>query len=301
MSKYIYTKNSSLERPKNVSKQQYISASYGDIFEYEPIDNPVKIYHFSGSSMDHEDHNVIRSLKNIINSNNAKDSLYDYNIIYDNPVNILAFNSLHLGSGLKKGSININIYLLGSIIDSASDFRENGILYNKNDEKIGVILYNEGFIILTNTSSLSEDEFYFSSSYQEFYDSPRWIHSFLNSNESLYYDMSYSTKNEVPSNTYFVFADKNNLNHSNNTTYIESGSYWSIYNNNFFVENDKIKIKNTIQSPFVNGNANFEKQTFITRIGLHDSDKNIIGIASLSNPIKKLENREFLFKLKIDF
>ena len=44
---------------------------------------------------------------------------------------------------------------------------------------------------------------------------------------------------------------------------------------------------------------NFEKQTFITRIGLYDKDKKLIAVGSLANPVRKTENREFTIKLKI--
>mgnify|MGYP003338390764 CR=1 FL=1 len=50
----------------------------------------------------------------------------------------------------------------------------------------------------------------------------------------------------------------------------------------------------------MSGSAPFEKETYISRIGLYDKDRKIIGYATLANPVKKTENREFIFKLKID-
>ena len=78
-------------------------------------------------------------------------------------------------------------------------------------------------------------------------------------------------------------------------------NYFVTITSGSFVENDKIAIKSTVESPFVSGSANFEKETYITRIGLYDKEKNLIGIASLANPVRKTENREYTFKLKIDF
>jgi len=78
-------------------------------------------------------------------------------------------------------------------------------------------------------------------------------------------------------------------------------NYYAIVTSGSFIENDKIEIKNTVQSPFTSGSANFEKETYITKIGLYDKENNLIGIASLANPVRKTENREYTFKLKIDF
>jgi hypothetical protein len=80
-----------------------------------------------------------------------------------------------------------------------------------------------------------------------------------------------------------------------------NGNYYAIITEKTFIENDKIIIKNIVKSPFVDGSANFEKETYITKIGLYDKDKNLIGIVSLANPVRKTENREFTFKIKIDY
>jgi hypothetical protein len=36
-------------------------------------------------------------------------------------------------------------------------------------------------------------------------------------------------------------------------------------------------------------------------VGIYDKDKNLIAIASLANPVKKTEKRDFMFKLRLDF
>ena len=62
-----------------------------------------------------------------------------------------------------------------------------------------------------------------------------------------------------------------------------------------------MQIKNTISSSFCGHSASFEKQTFISKIGLYDSNKNLIGITYMARPVRKRENDEFTFKLKLDF
>lgn len=301
MSTYKFTKDSSLQRPKNISKDNFISASYGDEFYYSPQDIPLKIYHFSGSITGSSEYRLIHSLKNTINYYSANDDMFAYDNFVDMPCLLLAFNSLHLGSGIEKGSINLKTYLSGNIISEISDFREDGVLYSAEDEKVGIALYNEGFILINNTSSLAADICSFTSSTDTFVDNPRWIHAFIKSDKSLYYDIEYNTKNSTPVSTYFINVNKNDLNHSNNFSYIESGSYYEATGSYFFKENEETKIKNTVKSPFVSGSTNFEKQTFITKIGLYDDNKKLIGIASLANPVRKNDNREYTFKVKIDW
>ena len=36
-------------------------------------------------------------------------------------------------------------------------------------------------------------------------------------------------------------------------------------------------------------------------VQIYDNDKNLIGIAKLATPVKKTEDRDFTFKLKLDF
>ncbi len=301
MSKYIFTKDSKFERPRGVSEDTFISASYGESFIYEPIDVPLRIYHFSGSPVPQQNYKLIHSLKNTINYYSANDDLFNYDSIIQNPFTLYTFSSNHLGSGFERGSVKLTIYYSGSILSTVSDFREDGVLYTENDEKAGLILYNEGFLIINHTSSLNSDSLVFNANETSFEDNPRWIHAFLDSEKPLYYDIEYNVKNSTPVSTFFIHLNKNEFNHSNNSTYIESGSYFANSGSYFFKENEEISIKNTIKSPFVSGSSNFEKQTFISKIGLYDKDKKLIGVASLANPVRKTENREFTFKIKVDW
>lgn len=301
MKKYRFIKNSNLDRPKNINKETYISASYGEIFEYSPRDNPLTLYAFNNSITGSTEYKILRSLKNTINYYSAIDDLYHFENFYNNPISLLCFNSLHLGAGISKGSVKLNIYVTGSLLASCSDLKENGILYDDNKSKIGIVLYNEGFILINNTSSITEQQYTFSNDFGTIEDNLKWSYFCNKTEDSILYDLEYLTRNEVVTNTYFVVAGKNELNHSNNFTYIESGSYHATHNEAHFIEDENIKIKKTNKSPFISGSANFEKQTFITNVCLYDKDKNLIAVGSLANPVKKTENREFLFKIRVDF
>ena len=47
-------------------------------------------------------------------------------------------------------------------------------------------------------------------------------------------------------------------------------------------------------------NEKFRRQVYISKIGVYDEQKNLIGIATLANPVLKDENEDFVFKLKMD-
>ena len=59
-------------------------------------------------------------------------------------------------------------------------------------------------------------------------------------------------------------------------------------------------IKNSVSSSYNDPTGSFEKVTYISKIGIYDKDKNLIAIATPSTPIKKTQNRNLTFKLKLD-
>jgi hypothetical protein len=308
MANYIFTKNGSLEWARgSFSKSDFISASYGTTYTASLADTALNLYHFSSSNnFSSTDYKKIKSLKNIINFYKGQESFISYDNVFNKPISVLAFNSIHLGNGIDKDSIYLGIYYTGSLLDYATDKRLDGVLYNKDDEKVGMVLYKEGFIILSHTGTITTEVItnFTGTHYSVANEYPRWIYFGCNDDnqEKFAFLPQYSVTDAVPTNTIFINADKYKLNHSNNLTYIESGSY--SYNlstgNNYFSENNVMEIKNTVKSPFTSGSANFQKETYISKIGLYDKDKNLIGYATLATPVRKTENREFLFKLKID-
>jgi len=61
-----------------------------------------------------------------------------------------------------------------------------------------------------------------------------------------------------------------------------------------------LQIKNIVSSSYTDPTGSFEKITYISQVGIYDEDKNLIGIATVANPVKKTQSREFTFKLKLD-
>jgi hypothetical protein len=59
--------------------------------------------------------------------------------------------------------------------------------------------------------------------------------------------------------------------------------------------------KNIKKSNFEGHIEDYEKITYITKVGIYDEYKNLIAIATLANPVKKTENLDYTIKLKMDF
>ena len=108
--------------------------------------------------------------------------------------------------------------------------------------------------------------------------------------------------NYIPVLTMLAHAPKGDLNHSNNPTYIKYGEVEdaTVDNTKYIEKNDK-KIANIVKSVHTNYNESFEKTTYISKIGIYDEDKNLIAIAKVATPVKKTEDREYTFKIKMDF
>ena len=97
-------------------------------------------------------------------------------------------------------------------------------------------------------------------------------------------------------------APKGDLNHSNNPTYIKHGEAESpVVDNTKYIEKSDKEIKNIVKSVHSNYSESFEKTTYISKVGIYDEDKNLIAIAKVATPVKKTEDREYTFKIKMDF
>ena len=103
---------------------------------------------------------------------------------------------------------------------------------------------------------------------------------------------------------------KNELNWSNNPSYISSSNRvtdsWSktitkhtgAYG---YKENEELEIRNTVSSSHHDHSASvFKPQTFISKIGIYNEDKELIAVAKFANPVRKTSEQDYTFKLKLD-
>jgi len=226
---------------------------------------------------------------------------------------LISVPSIFYGSSIEKGSIDLKFYVSGTLIGHLQDENKNGNLVqvgppgsNGSGSTAGVVLYNEGFLFLTGSWDLSDGL------HTENYDglkSPSWIYYAVGANDgtpagtvlSSSYTMEMNGTNYVPTYTMFAHADIGEFNHSNNPTYIEYGQNKQTLSGAYIYEEPSdLLIKNTVSSSYNDPTGSFEKTTYISKIGIYDKDKNLIAIATPSTPIKKTQNRNLTFKLKLD-
>ena len=241
-------------------------------------------------------------------------------------VNLLSVPSIFYGSAIRKGSVELNYYVTGTLVAQAKDKNKNGDIIQVgppgsrgSGSTIGVALYNEGFMLLTASYNLHGQ-------YLDFFESgvaekPKWVNfgSRGFSNNRLFsssFELKLEGTQYISTVTMLAHAPKNDLEYSNNPTYRKQGqaktlspsgsipklgsSYPKAYGTTMYVENNEQVAKNIVSSSFIDSTGSYEKQTYISKVGIFDKHKNLIAIAKLATPIKKTINRDLTFKLKLD-
>jgi len=154
-------------------------------------------------------------------------------------------------------------------------------------------------------------------------DRPRWSHfgayqSFITSSHSAIstsfapssssYALEFQGTTATPTITMMAHAEKNDLNWSNNPTFLDRDNLATTYISSFvastgskiYKEKELIEIKNTVSSSYCGFTASYKSQTFISKIGIYDENKELIAVAKLATPVKKTNEQDYTFKLKLD-
>ncbi len=314
------TKNGSLVSLKTVDSSNFNSNfNYGDIITGSyPLSASISIDRFVFGAT----RNEIYSLKNTLNRNVILSKHFSFNSSLGDKssqeLKLISIPSIFYGSSIDKGSVSCKFYVTGNLAAELVDEKHNGELRQKLPQDshsgtvAGVVLYNEGFILLTGSWSIHQ-------TLQEHYDiyapstnfSPRWLDFGTTGSTtpldgtnvpSSSFELNFNGNNYIPVITMFAHAKKGELNFSNNPTFIKYGqtSITAITNSFSYKEKDDIEIKNIVKSPFIEPTASFSKITYFSKIGIYDKDKNLIGIAHLSSPIRKKESDEYSIKMKLD-
>ena len=99
----------------------------------------------------------------------------------------------------------------------------------------------------------------------------------------------------------FAHARKGEVNYSNNPTFLQHGQT-QIQNTSsvIYEENDSRLIYNSVSSSYTGYDADFKRQVYVSRVAIYDENKNLLGIATLSNPVLKKEDEDLSFKIKLD-
>jgi hypothetical protein len=320
---FIYpyvVKDGTLSSFRTTSTSEFDSEfDYGDIITGSyPISSSLYREYFQvGQARPH-----ISALQNTLNYYSHISKHYEYSSSYGNKSNqqicLISIPSIFYSSQIKKKSIKLDFYVTGTLIGTLEDKNANGELIqtapygsNGSGSVAGIVLYKEGFICLTGSWGLESGvaRNYLNDSINLVTSS--WVHfgNGLNGNvitdagqlSDVSYQIYFEGVNTIPVLTLFSHAPRAELNHSNNPTYIKyntSSSYST--SSNSYIENNLLEVKNTVLSSYPDPTGSFQKQTFISKVGIYDENKNLIGIAKLAKPVKKTEERDLTFKLKID-
>ena len=95
------------------------------------------------------------------------------------------------------------------------------------------------------------------------------------------------------------------LNYSNNPTSYSSsvGNKQSIVSamsgTHQYVEKP-IEIRNVVSASYTDQAAPYEKTTYISKVAVYDKNKNLIGVAKLATPVRKTDDIDYTFKIKLD-
>lgn len=275
------------------------------------------------------------SLKNLLNHYGTLSPHYKVSSSYGNKdsqkLNIIHIPSIFYGKRIKPGTISLRWYLTGTLIAEVTDAKQNGELIQSSQgvhsaggggvgSVQGVVLYNEGFLLLTGSVPLSEASenacnLHSGSSIRVY---PRWIYwgagardgvtdtSFDGAStaytfRSASFGLSFEGETTTETMTLYARAPRAQVNYSNNPTFIKHNQRQLEFTSSHIYEENKNRLlKNIVTSSFAGHEANFRRQVYISKIGVYDEQKNLIGIATLADPVLKDENEDYVFKLKID-
>ena len=297
------TKNGTLTSFKTITTGDFDNSAkfgYGDSMtgSYPLSASVTKEYYVADS-----DRVRITALKNTLNYYTPSSRHYNYTSSFGDKstqaLGLISIPSIFYGSSVKKGSVNLKYYVTGTL---AGELKDSGSI-------AGVVLYNEGFVVLTGSWDVSPHKQKHDGTNL---DQSKWIYFGQTisgsvsgpgtSDHSSSYSMDFKGTNYVPVLTMLAHAPAAELNYSANPTYIEHGQTITPQTGTaHYIENRDLNIKNTVSSSYPDPTGSFVKQTFISKIGLFDEKKNLIGFAKLAKPIKKTQERDFTFKLKLDF
>ncbi len=253
-------------------------------------------------------------------------------------LNLISVPEIAFGSKIKPGTVSLKWYYTGTLIGELKDSKENGELIETigdySGTVAGVCLYEEGFMVLTGSWPIpGGDLMYVGPSGSSFYpgggasgapvekrDYPKWIYfgagaydgicstnGYENSSDfvNASFNMSFKGQTDIQVYTLFANAKRGEVNYSNNSTWMkyQSASIETKIertSSTIYEETSTRQIKNTVSSSYLGYDAPFKRQVFISKVGIYDDNKNLIGIATLANPVLKEEGEDYTFKIKLD-
>jgi len=263
------------------------------------------------------------SMRNRLNYYGVMSEHYKVSSSYGNKnvqtLNLISIPSIFFGSKIKPGTVSLQWYFTGSLCAELKDSQQNGELIQTSPSHrgfgsgsvAGVVLYDEGLLLLTGSWPLNNKSAHLRTGAAV--DNPRWIYFGAGAQDgvnktsagasyiSASFNLSFKGTTETQAMTMLAHAKKGEVNYSNNPSFIKWGQTRDYYTSSYaFEEPTDLKIKNFVSSAYDDYEVNFKRQVYVSRVCIYDENKNLIGIATLSNPVLKEDAQDYTFKLKLD-
>jgi hypothetical protein len=262
----------------------------------------------------------LRALKNTLNYYVYLSPHYSSSYYMDTGAgrtNLITIPSIFYGKRIKKGSIKLQYYITGTLAGEATDYRQNGELVHVSGgtgwspaglptgSVIGTVLYKEGFLLLTSSAPLDSTNLnYETNTYSS------WVRFGYGANSGSIgattpkasFVLQFQGTSHTQTMTILAKAPEAQLNHSNNPTYYkyDSNPLRTAFSGTTTFSQGTQHLVNTVEASYQDLKPPFKKETYISKIALYDEHRNVIGYAKLATPVRKTEEREFIFKLKLD-
>jgi hypothetical protein len=274
------------------------------------------------------------SLQNRLNYYGTRSPHYKVSSSFGNKeeqtLGMVSVPSIFYGSTIQTGSVSLKYYIDGAMAAELRDIKQNGELIQVTGSNYaqdrgsgsvaGVVLYEEGIILLTGSWQLADEPNlpidYDGSSWTD--DLPKWRNFGAGANEpnfpisgrtaaaqllfaSASFDLSFRGTTETQVMTMFTHAKRGQVNYSNNPTFIKFGQdRLKTTGSHIYEENSERLLANIASSSYANYSASFKRQVFVSKVAIYDDHKNLIGVATLANPVLKQEDEDYTFKLRLD-
>jgi hypothetical protein len=308
---------------KSFSSSSYKSANFGDqIASSYELSSSITRYFFDTSTTGVNRRRLF-TLKNVLNHYTYLSPNYSYSASFGDKdlinANLVSVPSIFFGSSIKKGTVSLKFYVSGTLIGELQDKNYNGDLIqvsgstyaqtNGQGKVAGTVLYNEGFIVLTGSWDLEVTPRDYLGTGSPVTSS--WIYFAAGANDNILGDSTYQSASflidykgtsHTETLTMFAHARAGELNYSNNPTFLKYNepNYKNMSTGSYSISERPVLINNNVDSAFTDVAPDFEKITYISKVGIYDDNKNLIGIAKVATPIKKTPKNNYTFKLKLD-
>ena len=156
-----------------------------------------------------------------------------------------------------------------------------GVLSGSGHPNAGVVFYQAGIAVISGSLFAGVPQFHSQSSGYKTFAGALSASSISGACDSLrrrLHNIQFNNTTEINSKIYFCRVSNNKFNYSANPTYLSSG---------------KIRVKGDKRSrPPV---------SYITTIGLYNSDRELLAVAKLSEPLRKDPTNELTLRVRLDY